>query len=285
MSGFPKGILKITSTGGTITVTNPNGPIVNLESGGGSGAVSSVFSRTGAVVAASGDYTVGQVTGAAPSNNPTFTGSVVVPEPADLDNSGLAATTSWVTRAIGEIPAAPVVSVFTRTGAVVATTGDYAVAQITGAAPLASPTFTGTVNAAAVTTSGLVTAASLKIGTSSTITNAGTTVSFAGGASFGGIVTLTQGSSTQLFATITTQAVTSGVAFQPGANDFELVIPVTLAGTITMTMGPTTGSENTVLSSFAVVAGTVITKRIPRNWMVVITLVTATLATVTKQGC
>ena len=37
-------------------------------------------------------------------------------------------------------------SVFTRTGAVVATTGDYTVAQVTGAAPLASPTFTGTVN-------------------------------------------------------------------------------------------------------------------------------------------
>jgi hypothetical protein len=38
-----------------------------------------------------------------------------------------------------------VTSVFGRTGAVVATSGDYAVAQVTGAAPLASPTFTGTV--------------------------------------------------------------------------------------------------------------------------------------------
>ena len=41
--------------------------------------------------------------------------------------------------------AATVSSVFGRTGAVTATSGDYAVAQITGAAPLASPTFTGTV--------------------------------------------------------------------------------------------------------------------------------------------
>lgn len=41
---------------------------------------------------------------------------------------------------------APVSSVFGRTGAVTAQTGDYSVAQITGAAPLASPTFTGTVN-------------------------------------------------------------------------------------------------------------------------------------------
>ena len=39
---------------------------------------------------------------------------------------------------------APVSSVFTRTGAVVAVSGDYTVGQVTGAAPLASPTFTGT---------------------------------------------------------------------------------------------------------------------------------------------
>ncbi len=42
------------------------------------------------------------------------------------------------------LPVAPVTSVFTRTGAVTANTGDYTVSQITGAAPLASPTFTGT---------------------------------------------------------------------------------------------------------------------------------------------
>lgn len=40
-------------------------------------------------------------------------------------------------------PTAAVSSVFGRTGAVVATTGDYTVAQVTGAAPIASPTFTG----------------------------------------------------------------------------------------------------------------------------------------------
>jgi hypothetical protein len=46
----------------------------------------------------------------------------------------------------------PVTSVFARTGAVVATSGDYAVAQVTGAAPLASPTFTGTVTLPAAET-------------------------------------------------------------------------------------------------------------------------------------
>ncbi len=43
--------------------------------------------------------------------------------------------------------ASAVSSVFGRTGVVTATSGDYAVAQVTGAAPLASPTFTGTVTA------------------------------------------------------------------------------------------------------------------------------------------
>jgi len=42
------------------------------------------------------------------------------------------------------MPAGAVTNVFGRTGAVVAGSGDYSVAQITGAAPLASPTFTGT---------------------------------------------------------------------------------------------------------------------------------------------
>lgn len=74
----------------------------------------------------------------------TFTGGdVFVPTPTNADNSQRAANTSWVrTNAPG---LAPVQSVFGRTGAVVATSGDYTVAQVTGAAPIASPTFTGTV--------------------------------------------------------------------------------------------------------------------------------------------
>ena len=44
---------------------------------------------------------------------------------------------------IAALTSVPVASVFGRTGAVVATSGDYTVAQVTGAASLASPTFTG----------------------------------------------------------------------------------------------------------------------------------------------
>ena len=48
----------------------------------GESAVTSVFGRTGAVTAQSGDYSVGQVTGAAPLASPTFTGTVTEPVPA-----------------------------------------------------------------------------------------------------------------------------------------------------------------------------------------------------------
>lgn len=112
--------------------------------GAGGGAVSSVFTRTGAVVSASGDYTVAQVTGAAPLASPTFTGTPVAPTPATSDNSTTIPTTAFV-KAQGYLTSNAVASVFSRTGAVAAVSGDYTVAQVTGAAPLASPTFTGTV--------------------------------------------------------------------------------------------------------------------------------------------
>ena len=101
--------------------------------------VASVFGRTGTVVAASGDYTVAQVTGAAPLASPALTGAPTAPTATAGTSTTQIATTQFVAAAI------PVASVFGRTGTVVAQSGDYGVAQVTGAAPLASPTFTGTV--------------------------------------------------------------------------------------------------------------------------------------------
>ena len=115
---------------GTVTATNITGT-----------PVTSVFTRTGAVTATSGDYTVSQVTGAAPIASPTFTGVPAVPTASPGTNTTQAASTAFVAAAI---PTVPVSSVFTRTGAVVATSGDYTISQITGGAPLASPAFTGT---------------------------------------------------------------------------------------------------------------------------------------------
>lgn len=108
-------------------------------SAGGAGAVSSVFGRTGAVVAASGDYAVGQVTGAAPLASPAFTGTPTAPTPATADNSTKIATTAYV-QAQGYLTSAPVASVFGRTGAVVAASGDYTAAQVTNAADKSSVT-------------------------------------------------------------------------------------------------------------------------------------------------
>jgi hypothetical protein len=80
--------------------------------------VTSVFTRTGAVTAASGDYTAAQVTNA-------------------VDSTGSYANPTWITSLawskITGAPATGVSSVFTRTGAVVAAIGDYTAAQITNA--------------------------------------------------------------------------------------------------------------------------------------------------------
>ena len=75
-------------------------------------------------------------------NSPVLTGTPGAPTAAPGTNTTQLATTAFVTAAIAAA-APPVTSVFGRIGAVVAVSGDYTVAQVTGAAPLASPTFTG----------------------------------------------------------------------------------------------------------------------------------------------
>lgn len=111
-------------------------------SGGGGGAVTSVFGRSGTVVALTGDYTVSQVTGAAPLMSPALVGTPTAPTPSLADSSALLATTAFV-KSQGYLTSA-VASFNTRTGTVLPASGDYTVAQVTGAAPLASPTFSGT---------------------------------------------------------------------------------------------------------------------------------------------
>lgn len=87
-------------------------------------SVSSVFTRTGAVVATTGDYTVAQVTGAAPLASPTFTGVPAAPTASNGTNTTQIATTAFV---IGQayaptasptftgIPAAPTAALQTNT--------------------------------------------------------------------------------------------------------------------------------------------------------------------------
>ncbi len=83
----------------------------------------------------------------------------------------ISANQSDVTTArVSDESVAVVDSVFGRGGAVVATTGDYTVAKVTGAAPIASPTFTGTTTAPEFTVTGLTgsTAASRYVGATAT---------------------------------------------------------------------------------------------------------------------
>jgi hypothetical protein len=65
------------TTSATAYCINGANCITSWPSGGG--GVTSVFGRTGVVVSASGDYAVGQITGAAPLASPTFTGTVTMP--------------------------------------------------------------------------------------------------------------------------------------------------------------------------------------------------------------
>jgi hypothetical protein len=66
--------------------------------------VSSVFGRTGVVTAGSGDYSVAQVTGAAPLASPAFTGSPTAPTQVNGDNSTNIATTAYVAANAGGAP-------------------------------------------------------------------------------------------------------------------------------------------------------------------------------------
>jgi hypothetical protein len=152
--------------GAGVTATNDAGgsrTTVTI-SGGGAGSVTSVFTRTGAVVAVSGDYTAAQVTNAVSvlgsyanpvwitslaysklTGVPTsFTPAAHVHAAADTTSgifavarlgSGTPSASNWL-RGDGAwtaLPASAVTSVFTRTGAVVAASGDYTAAQVTNA--------------------------------------------------------------------------------------------------------------------------------------------------------
>ena len=81
-AGSGSSSLGISNDGNFYISANSGTPsqICTLATGcGGTGAVTSVFGRTGVVTAASGDYSVSQVSGAAPLASPTFTGTPTVP--------------------------------------------------------------------------------------------------------------------------------------------------------------------------------------------------------------
>lgn len=76
-------------------------PVTQLPPGGS--PVSSVFGRLGAVVKASGDYDVSDITGAAPLTSPVFIGDPQVPTPAPGDNDNSVASTAFVQSAVSGV--------------------------------------------------------------------------------------------------------------------------------------------------------------------------------------
>ncbi len=110
-----------------------------IASGGSGGAVSSVAGRTGAVTLG-----VADVAGAAPLASPALSGSPTAPTATAGDSTTKLATTAFVAAATAGGGA--VTSVAGRSGAVT-----LGVADIGGAAPLASPALTGTPTAPTAT--------------------------------------------------------------------------------------------------------------------------------------
>jgi hypothetical protein len=128
-----------TATAGTNTTQLATTAFVSAAITAANTGVVSFNTRTGAVVLTAPDISG---VGGALLASPTFTGTPTAPTPATSDNSQKLATTAFVNAVV--TAATGVVSFNTRTGAITLTASDVNTALGYTAAPLASPTFTGT---------------------------------------------------------------------------------------------------------------------------------------------
>ena len=115
----------------------------------GDGKLSANLRTVAGISPTGGDITlsVGNISGAAPINNPSFTGTPTAPTPATNDNSTRIATTAFVVSAMGSIG---VTSFNSRQGAVTLQASDV---TGVGGALTSSPAFTGTPTSTTPTTS------------------------------------------------------------------------------------------------------------------------------------
>jgi hypothetical protein len=116
--------------------------------GGGGGAVSSVFARSGAVAAQTGDYSFGQISGTIgsgqlPGAGGDVSGALTAATVTGIQSRAVANTAPANGQALvwnsgasawqpGTLSGSAVSSVFGRTGAITAQTGDYGFGQISG---------------------------------------------------------------------------------------------------------------------------------------------------------
>ena len=85
---------------------------------------------------------------------------------------------------------------------------------------------------------------------------------------------------------VTTPTVISGVAFTPSANAPSTVyfqVNAAIAGSYILTMGPSTGAENTIGTGVAMVIGSddIVTLNVPLGWQVVLTVTGVTIGSTT----
>jgi hypothetical protein len=230
------------------------------------GYVTSFNGRTGAVTAQSGDYVVGQVTGAAPLASPTFTGTVTLP--AGQVVNGVTLTTGGSTTSF--LNANGVYSTISGTGTVTTfscVTANGVSCSVANASTTPAATFTlgaitpTTVNGLTITNStGTVTIAASKVFTdNNTLTFTGTdgsSVAFgAGGTVLYGNQSITLSgdvTGTGTTTITTTNVKTNGVAY--GTNPSTNTVPVvTSSNTVTYEAVPyaalASSSANTVLGA------------------------------------
>lgn len=133
-----------------------------------SGSLMSVFGRTGAVTAQTGDYSFGQIAGSVgtaqlPAVSGDLSGALGAPTVAGIQSRPVSATSpstgqvlAWTgTQWAPQAQSGGVASMFGRTGAVQAATGDYSFPQISGAIasgqlPAAGGDLSGTLSSATV---------------------------------------------------------------------------------------------------------------------------------------
>jgi hypothetical protein len=166
------------------------------------------------------------------------------------NNSYICGSSGWFQTNSGGGGGGSIVSVFGRTGTVVATSGDYSVSQIVGAAGTVSPAFTGTPTAPTqacasntdVATGAYVAACAAPIGSGVTriIAGSGVTIAPTGGT---GNVTInaTSTSSTAFSALTGSTNTTAAMVIGTGAS-----LGVTGSGTIAATSAPYSGLTGSV---------------------------------------
>jgi hypothetical protein len=178
-NGATTGIIQLRTIVAGTNITLSTDGNNNLEIAAASAPVTSVFTRTGAVVAATGDYTVAQVTGAAPLASPTFTGVPAAPTAGAGTSTTQLATTAFVAAskyydipcgAPGTLTASQLIGQYTAVRTINFAANFAGSAGHAGTAATASTTITVNVNGTAVGT--IVFAAS---GTTPTFTTTGGT--------------------------------------------------------------------------------------------------------------